>query len=79
MEVSSNGGTQQPWVFLLKMIIFGVEIGGTTILGPPPYTSNHYIHSELVDSVKTMRTKLSYFGAGVGPVNERNRLGWFPC
>ena len=32
MEVSLNGGTQQPWVFLLKMIILGC-FGGTTILG----------------------------------------------
>ena len=29
--VSKNGGTQQPWVFLLKMIILGV-------LGVPPFT-----------------------------------------
>ena len=28
--VSSNGGTQQPWVFLLKMIILGV-------FGVPPF------------------------------------------
>ena len=32
MGVSKNGGTQQPWVFLLKMIILGC-FGGTTILG----------------------------------------------
>ena len=30
MGVSENGGTQQPWVFLLKMIILGC-LGGTTI------------------------------------------------
>ena len=30
MGVSLNGGTQQPWVFLLKMIILGC-FGGTTI------------------------------------------------
>ena len=30
MGVSLNGGTQQPWVFLLKMIILGC-LGGTTI------------------------------------------------
>ena len=30
--VSLNGGTQQPWVFLLKMIILGC-FGGTTIYG----------------------------------------------
>ena len=30
MGVSWNGGTQQPWVFLLKMIILGC-FGGTTI------------------------------------------------
>ena len=30
MDVSENGGTQQPWVFLLKMIILGC-FGGTTI------------------------------------------------
>ena len=30
MDVSQNGGTQQPWVFLLKMIILGC-FGGTTI------------------------------------------------
>ena len=32
MEVSKNGGTQQPWVFLLKTIILGC-FGGTTIFG----------------------------------------------
>ena len=32
MDVSKNGGTQQPWVFLLKMIILGC-FGGTTIYG----------------------------------------------
>ena len=30
MDVSENSGTQQPWVFLLKMIILGC-FGGTTI------------------------------------------------
>ena len=30
MEVSKNGGTQQPWVFLLKMIMLRC-FGGTTI------------------------------------------------
>ena len=30
MGVSKNSGTQQPWVFLLKMIILGC-FGGTTI------------------------------------------------
>ena len=34
MGVSLNGGTQQPWVLLLKMIILGC-FGGTTILGNP--------------------------------------------
>ena len=32
MDVSENGGTQQPWVFPLKMIILGC-FGGTTIYG----------------------------------------------
>ena len=32
MDVSENRGTQQPWVFLLKMIILGC-FGGTTISG----------------------------------------------
>ena len=32
--VSKSSGTQQPWVFLLKMIILGC-FGGTTILGNP--------------------------------------------
>ena len=32
LDVSLNGGTQQPWVFLLKMIILGC-FGGTTIYG----------------------------------------------
>ena len=32
MGVSKNGGTQQPWVFLLKMIILGC-FGGTIIKG----------------------------------------------
>ena len=30
MGVSENDGTQQPWVFLLKMIILGC-LGGTII------------------------------------------------
>ena len=34
MGVSENGGTQQPWVFLLKMTILGC-FGGTPILGNP--------------------------------------------
>ena len=37
MDVSENSGTQQPWVFLLKMIILGC-FGGTPILG------NTYMH-----------------------------------
>jgi len=32
MDVSENSGTQQPWVFLLKMIILGC-FGGTLIFG----------------------------------------------
>ena len=32
MDVSKNGGTQQPWVFLLKMIILGC-FGGIPIFG----------------------------------------------
>ena len=32
MDVSEKSGTQQPWVFLLKMIILGC-FGGTTIYG----------------------------------------------
>ena len=32
MDVSKNGGTQQPWVFLLNMIILGC-FGGTPISG----------------------------------------------
>ena len=39
MGVSKNGGTQQPWVFLLKMIILGC-FGGTTILGNPHISEN---------------------------------------
>ena len=34
VDVSKNGGTQQPWVFILKMIILGC-FGGTTIEGSP--------------------------------------------
>ena len=36
MDVSKNGGTQQPWVFLLKMIILGC-FGGTLFLETPIY------------------------------------------
>ena len=32
MDVSKNGGTQQPWVFLPKMLILGC-FGGTPIFG----------------------------------------------
>ena len=41
MGVSLNGGTQQPWVFLLKMIILGC-FGDTTIEGN---THIHHIYS----------------------------------
>ena len=37
-KVSYNGGTQQPWVFLLKIIIFGVFWGVPTIKETPIYT-----------------------------------------
>ena len=40
MDVSKNGGTQQPWVFLLKMIILGC-FGGTPTFG------NTHIISEI--------------------------------
>ena len=36
MGVSLNGGTQQPWVFLLKVIILGC-FGGTPIFWKHPY------------------------------------------
>ena len=39
MGVSINGGTQQPWVFLLKMTILGC-FGGTTILGNTQINGN---------------------------------------
>ena len=42
MGVSINGGTQQPWVFLLKMIILGC-FGGTPIFGNTHMDSNHSI------------------------------------
>ena len=35
MGVSKNGGTQQPWVFLLKMIIFGCEMGVPSLKETP--------------------------------------------
>ena len=38
MGVSKNGGTQQPWVFQLKMIILGV-------LGVPPFKETSHIYS----------------------------------
>ena len=41
MDVSKNGGAQQPWVFLLKMIILGC-FGGTPIFG----NTNIYIYTE---------------------------------
>ena len=41
MGVSLNGGTQQPWIFLLKMIILGC-FGGTTIFG------NTHISTQIV-------------------------------
>ena len=43
MEVSWNGGfPQQPWVFLLKMIILGWRLGGTT--RKHPYTLKNGIN-----------------------------------
>ena len=42
MGVSLNGGfPQQPWVFLLKMIILGCE------MGVPPFKENTHIHTPL--------------------------------
>ena len=38
MGVSLNGGTQQPWVFLLKMIILGCE------MGVPPFKETPIYH-----------------------------------
>jgi len=35
MDVSKNGATQQPWVFLLKMIILGCEMGVPLFLETP--------------------------------------------
>jgi len=42
MDVSKNGGTQQQWVFLLKMIILGC-FGGTPIFG-----NTHILISEVL-------------------------------
>ena len=42
MDVSKNGGTQQPWVFLLKMIILGC-FGGTTIEGNNHMRMRHFL------------------------------------
>ena len=35
MGVSCNGGTQQPWIFRLKMIILGCEMGVPPFLETP--------------------------------------------
>ena len=43
-DVSKNGGTQQPWVFLLKVIILGC-FGGTPIFGNT-HIINHYEYSK---------------------------------
>ena len=48
MDVSINGGTQQPWVFLLTMIILGC-FGGTPIFGNTHITYM-FTGSELVAS-----------------------------
>ena len=43
MGVSLNGGTQQPWVFLLKMIILGCEMGVPPFKETPICPQNVYI------------------------------------
>ena len=47
-----NGGTQQPWVFLLKMIILGCEMGIPPFKETPIYQlANH----QLVSSPQSQR------------------------
>ena len=55
MDVSKNGGTQQPWDFLLKMIILGC-FGGTPILETPRcYGNSHTQHTVTKTSVGTKK------------------------
>ena len=55
MGVSLNGGTKQPWGFLLKMIILGSEMGvppfkeTPTWYNTPTHTSKRYAFCSLVE------------------------------
>ena len=70
MGVSLNRGTQQPWVFLLKMIILGC-FGGTTISGNTHlYTYNYrLILWRVIPSFK----KPTLLGATNQPTNPSGR------
>ena len=60
MGVSLNGGTQQPWLFLLKMIILGcfwgtIIFGNTQInLGPSKVLTSVLFHHEELFEAKTI-------------------------
>ena len=70
MDVSKNGGTKEPWVFLLNMIIFGC-FGGTPISG------NTHIHPRNLWKVNIDTQKLSKNNGlqNVSPV----RYGYSGC
>ena len=64
MRVSLNGGTQQPWVFLLKWSFWGV-------LGVPPFKGKHPYHT--TDSIlKNTTCTRRIFGRDSGIIAGRS-------
>ena len=70
MDVSKNGGTQQPWVFLQKMIILGC-FGGSLIFGNNQMGSDDFswpfrwFHSQVKELLKgqvDLRSKAPRYG-----------------
>ena len=73
---SYNGGTQQPWIFLLKMIILGC-FGGTTIFGNTHiyiyilYKQWIYIYIQYVSLRHVLPTFGPFFQMDQGDRNQR--------
>ena len=63
LDVSKNGGTQQPWVFLLQMIILGC-FGGTPIFGNTHLTPD-FFQWKFCDTFEAVGGRLKLF------------MGWF--
>ena len=65
MDVSYNGGTQQPWVFLLRMIIL-------VVLGVPPFHLSYY-----KQMVNTYHLPPTFFGLCLQGISNLNHMDSF--